>query len=130
MAGGGVKGLLSVIGHSKIAMLALTAAAVYGAVTLYDYASGAKAAREALKQLNETAEDWKSNAADTFYSASKGLESFGLTAEDFTKGIKSTRSWMSSLRSECLHSGEHKQGRSDTENPSDQQSDTRTGKLL
>ena len=34
MAGGGFKGLLSVIGHSKIAMLALTAAAVYGAVSL------------------------------------------------------------------------------------------------
>ncbi|MBQ3761080.1 MAG: phage tail tape measure protein, partial [Clostridia bacterium] len=100
MAGGGFRGLLSVIGHSKVAMLALTAAAVYGAVSLYDYASGAKAAREALKQLNDTAEDWKNNQASTFYSESKGLEAFGLAAEDFTKDIQSTKSWLQSLTDE------------------------------
>ena len=100
MAGGGFRGLLSVIGHSKVAMLALTAAAVYGAVTLYDYASGAKAAREALKQLNDTAENWKNYQASTFYSESKGLEAFGLAAEDFTKDIQSTKSWLQSLTDE------------------------------
>ena len=100
MAGGGFRGLLSVIGHSRIAMLTLTAAAVYGAVTLYDYASGAKAAREALRQLNDTAEDWKNNQANTFYSESKGLEAFGLAAGDFTKNVQSTKSWMASLTTE------------------------------
>ena len=100
MAGGGIKGLLSVITHSKVAMLALTAAAVYGAVKLYDYASGAKAARDALKSLNDTADEWKNNQANTFYSESKGLEAFGMEAADFVQGIRSAKNWMSSLTTE------------------------------
>ncbi|MCR4577643.1 MAG: phage tail tape measure protein, partial [Clostridiales bacterium] len=100
LAGGGIKGFGSVLLHSKGFMLLLTAAVVAGTVALIDYASGAKAAREALKNLNETADDWKNNAASTFYSESKGLEAFGLAADDFTKNITSTKKWMSSLTAE------------------------------
>lgn len=100
-AGGGVSGLLKVVGSSKLAMAGLTAAVIYGAYKLYDYASGAKAAREALEGMNKTAQNWKNTAADTFYSSGKGLDFFGLNAEDFQKSaVKTTRTvqdWMDGM---------------------------------
>ena len=100
-AGGGVSGLLKVVGSSKLAMAGLTAAVIYGAYKLYDYASGAKAAREALEGMNKTAQNWKNTAADTFYSSGKGLDFFGLNAEDFQKSAaKTTRTvqdWMDGM---------------------------------
>lgn len=100
-AGGGVSGLLKVVGSSKLAMAGLTAAVIYGAYKLYDYASGAKAAREALEGMNKTAQNWKNTAADTFYSSGKGLDFFGLNAEDFQKNAAKTTStvqdWMDGM---------------------------------
>lgn len=100
-AGGGVSGLLKVVGSSKLAMAGLTAAVIYGAYKLYDYASGAKAAREALEGMNKTAQNWKNTAADTFYSSGKGLDFFGLNAEDFQKTAAKTTStvqdWMDGM---------------------------------
>lgn len=100
-AGGGVSGLLKVVGSSKLAMAGLTAAVIYGAYKLYDYASGAKAAREALEGMNKTAQNWKNTAADTFYSSGKGLDFFGLSTEDFQKTAAKTTStvqdWMDGM---------------------------------
>lgn len=100
-AGGGVSGLLKVVGSSKLAMAGLAAAVIYGAYKLYDYASGAKAAREALEGMNKTAQNWKNTAADTFYSSGKGLDFFGLNAEDFQKSAAKTTStvqdWMDGM---------------------------------
>lgn len=100
-AGGGVSGLLKVVGSSKLAMAGLTAAVIYGAYKLYDYASGAKAARDALEGMNKTAQNWKNTAADTFYSSGKGLDFFGLSAEDFQKSAAKTTStvqdWMDGM---------------------------------
>lgn len=100
-AGGGVSGLLKVVGSSKLAMVGLTAAVIYGAYKLYDYASGAKAAREALEGMNKTAQNWKNTAADTFYSSGEGLGFFGLNAEDFQKSAAKTTStvqdWMDGM---------------------------------
>jgi TP901 family phage tail tape measure protein len=100
-AGGGVSGLLKVVGSSKLAMAGLTAAVIYGAYKLYDYASGAKAAREALEGMNKTAQNWKNTAADTFYSSGEGLGFFGLNAEDFQKSAAKTTStvqdWMDGM---------------------------------
>ena len=100
-AGGGMTGFLKVIGSSKLAMVALSAAVVYGAYKLYDYASGAKAARDALEGMNKTAQNWKNTAADTFYSSGKGLGFFGLSTEDFqktaTKTISTVQDWMDGM---------------------------------
>ena len=70
MAGGGIGGLVKVLASSKVAMVALAAALVYGAVKLVDVASGAKAAREALEGMAKTAKSWKETAAETFYGSS------------------------------------------------------------
>lgn len=90
MAGGGIGGFVKVLASSKVAMAALAAALVYGAVKLVDYASGAKAAREALEGMAKTAKNWKETAADTFYNSSSGLSFFGMSSEDFVKNSKSS----------------------------------------
>ena len=100
-AGGGLKGLGSLLVHSKGFWIALAAAVVAGTVALIDYASGAKAAREALKGLEETAENWKNTAAETFYGNSQGLGYFGLSAEDFQEtgkeSIQAARAWLNNV---------------------------------
>ena len=58
---------------------------IAGTVALYDYVSGAKAAREALKGKEERAKSWKDTAAETFYGKNQGLSFFGMSAEDFAK---------------------------------------------
>lgn len=89
-AGGGVSGLVKVVRSSKLAMTAFTAAVIYGAYKLYDYASGAKAAREALEGMNKTANEWKNTAAETFYGSGEGLGFFGMSADDFVASTKQT----------------------------------------
>ena len=102
-AGGGLKGLGSVLVHSKTFWFALTAAVVAGTVALIDYASGAKATRETLKGLEKTAEDWKNTAAETFYGTSQGLSYFGMSADDFSHegqaSIRAAQEWLNSLLS-------------------------------
>ena len=97
MAGGGLGGLLKTLVSSKLAMVALAAAVVYGAIKLVDYASGAKAAREALDGMAKTAKSWKETEADTFYSRSKGLSFFGMTKDDFVRTTASAKEWLSGL---------------------------------
>jgi len=97
VAGGGIGGLVKVLSSSKLAMVALSAALVYGAVKLADYASGAKEAREALEGMAKVADDWKSNAAETFYGASEGLSFFGMSESDFVRDQQTAEDWMNRL---------------------------------
>ena len=97
MAGGGIGGFVKVLASSKVAMAALAAALVYGAIKLVDVASGAKAAREALEEMQKTAKSWKETAADTFYGNSQGLSFFGMSKDDFTRAAGSSRDWLKGL---------------------------------
>ena len=97
MAGGGLGGLVKTLASSKLAMVALAAAVVYGAVKLVDYASGAKAAREALEGMAKTAKSWKETEAETFYSKSSGLSFFGMTKEDFVRDTASAQEWLNGI---------------------------------
>ena len=97
MAGGGMGGFLTVLTSSKLAMVALSAALIYGAVKLADYASGAKAAREALQGMADTAKKWKETEAETFYSKSAGLSYFGMSKDDFTREVGNSREWLNGL---------------------------------
>ncbi len=96
-AGGGFKGFMSVLGKSPSVWLAVAAAVVVGTIALADYVSGAKEAREALEGMNETAEKWKNNAADTFYSQSEGLSFFGMSKEDFVRDKGNAEEWLNGL---------------------------------
>ena len=97
VAGGGFSGFAKTLLSSKLAVAALSAALIYGAVQLYDYASGAKAVRKALDGLNDTAEEWKNTAAETFYGNSEGLSFFGMSKEDFARDTKTSREWLNGL---------------------------------
>ena len=84
-AGGGVKGLLTVVGSSPAVWLALGAATVVATVALIDYATGAKAAREAIREMNEQAEAWRNTQAKTIYdTGNDAFARFGLDEADFT----------------------------------------------
>lgn len=101
LAGGGLGGFIKALASSKVAMAALAAALVYGAVKLVDYASGTKAAREALEGMAKTARSWKETAADTFYGNSQGLSFFGMSKEDFTRegrdAVTEAKTWLDSV---------------------------------
>lgn len=96
-AGGGMKGLLSVLTSGPAIWVALAVAAVAATVAIMDFASGAREAREALKAMNETAEDWKNTAAETFYGKSNGLSTFGLSKSDFVRSTVDAQDWMDGL---------------------------------
>ena len=74
-AGGGWKGFFSTLSRSPYGVAAIAAATVTATVAFADYISGAKQAREALEAMNETAEDWKNTAAETFYGSSEDCRS-------------------------------------------------------
>lgn len=97
MAGGGIGGLVKVLASSKVAMVALAAALVYGAVKLVDVASGAKAVHEALEGMAKTAKSWKETAAETFYGSSQGLSFFGMSKDDFKRATGNSREWLNGL---------------------------------
>ena len=100
-AGGGFSGFMSVLASSPAVWLAVAAAVIAGTIALVDYVSGARAAREALKGLEETAKSWKETAAETFYGNSEGLSFFGMTTEDFAKSgkkdIQSAQEWLTGM---------------------------------
>ena len=96
VAGGGFAGLAKTLLSSKLAVAALSAALVYGAYKLYDYASGAKATREALAGMEKTARSWKDTAAETFYGKG-GLSAFGMTEEDFVRSTQAAADWLDGL---------------------------------
>ena len=96
MAGGGLGGFVKTVASSKVAMAALAAAVIYGAIQLADYATGARKAREALQGMKETADKWKTTAADTFYTKG-GLSLLGMSEQDFTRDKQNAQEWMNSL---------------------------------
>ena len=85
------------MGKSPAVWFAVAAAVVAGTVALADYVSGAKKAREALKGMQETADEWKNTAAETFYGSSEGLSFFGMSKDDFTKSRESAQDWLDGL---------------------------------
>ncbi len=96
-AGGGWKGFFSTLSRSPTVWLAIAAATVTATVAFADYISGAKQAREALESMNETAEDWKNTAAETFYGSSEGLSFFGMSDSDFSRQAQSAQDWLDGL---------------------------------
>lgn len=99
-AGGGWKGFSATLASSPVAWMALAAAVGVATYKLIDYASGAKAAREAMEDMNAAAEEWTNNTANTFYSQSQGLTRFGMSAKQFAGDVESARNWLSRLTSE------------------------------
>ena len=96
-AGGGWKGFFSTLSRSPTVWLAIAAATVTATVAFADYISGAKQAREALEAMNETADDWKNTAAETFYGSSEGLSFFGMSEGDFSRQAQSAQDWLDGL---------------------------------
>ena len=97
-AGGGWKGFFSTLSKSPAVWLAVAAADGDGdRRAVADYVSGAKQAREALEAMNETAEDWKNTAAETFYGSSEGLSFFGMSEGDFSRQAQSAQDWLDGL---------------------------------
>ena len=103
-AGGGLSSLLSAVGGllGPVGIAALAAAAGVAIYKFADWASGAKAAREATEQLQETAEEWASSQATTMYDTgtSDPLARFGMDKESFTKAGARGGSWIDSLVAE------------------------------
>ena len=102
VAGGGAKGFLKVVGGlstgAKLGIgLAITAAIIAGTVALVDYATGAKRAREAIEGMNRTAQDFKNNAASTFFQRD-GLGQLGLTTDVFAVQKKSADTFFNNMR--------------------------------
>ena len=94
-AGGGLKGLAAVAGQ-LLGPVGIAAVAVAAGVLVYkfaEWASGAKAAREAQERLNETVREWEQNVT-TAYERSKGLAGFGLTGEDFAIDSDGGAGWL------------------------------------
>ena len=96
-AGGGFSGLMSVLGKSPAVWLAVASAVAYGTYQLIDYATGAKALRGALEDLQKTANQWAETGAKTFYNQAEGLSAFGMSTEDFSN---KTAKWLRDLSDE------------------------------
>ena len=96
-AGGGIKGFMTVLSSSPAVWLAVAAATITATVAIADYVSGAKQAREALKGMQETADKWKSTAAETFYGRSDGLSFFGMSKSDFVRDKQTAQDWLNGL---------------------------------
>lgn len=98
---GGISSLLGaisgLIGPAGWAVLVAGAGLV--AYKLYDVASGAAAAREAMQAMNATAKEWLEIQAETIYDTgtSDPLGRFGMTKEQFKDAKASGESWMSQL---------------------------------
>ena len=96
-AGGGLDGFVAALGASKVGVLALTATLGYGIYAWIDWASGAKAAREATERMIEVADEWKNTVAETFYDRSPGLAAFGIDTSAFATSVKSSEDWLDEL---------------------------------
>lgn len=98
-AGGLLSGLAQLLGPAGIAAVAV--AAGIGAYKFYDWASGAKAAREATKALNDEAQTWLSTQASTIFDTGTAdpLARFGLSREAFEKDdtVEAAEDWIASL---------------------------------
>lgn len=85
------------LGPAGIAALAVGAG--YAAYKFVDWASGAKAAREATEALNETAREWREINATTVYDTGTAdpLARFGLSQEAFSSSAAEAQSWLDDL---------------------------------
>lgn len=81
-AGGGLKGLGATLAKSPALWMALAAAVAYAGYKFVDWVTGAKAAREALQELDKTASEWEQNTTTAFEN-SKGLAAFNLDRDAF-----------------------------------------------
>ena len=63
---------------------------------MIDYASGAKAARDALEGMERTADEWRAHQAETIFS-NDGLAAFGLDKDTFTQSAATAEQWMDGL---------------------------------
>ena len=97
----GLKGLIGSIGKllGPAGVLALAAGAGVAAYKFYDWASGAKAAREAMEDMVAIAKEWNETQAQTIYDTgnSDPLARFGLTKDAFTSASAAAQSWMDEL---------------------------------
>lgn len=99
-AGGGVKGFVSALGGAlgPVGVIALGAAVLVGAAAWYDYASGAKAAREATEAMNETAKQWQDTQASTIFDTGNDpFQRFGLDKSQFGGGADASKDWLDRL---------------------------------
>ena len=95
-AGGGFKGFAQVVGSSKLAVAGLIAALGVGIYLLHDWASGAKAVREALQGMQATADKWRDTQTNTVYN-NEGLGFFGMSKESFAASAQTVEQWFSNL---------------------------------
>ena len=99
--GGALKALggniSSLLGPAGIA--ALAAAAGYAAYKFIDMATGAAAAREAIAEMNNVAQEWVETDAVTIYDTgtSDPLARFGLSEDDFNSSATDAQSWIDEL---------------------------------
>lgn len=101
-AGGGLNGVgaavKALLGPAGIAALVVGVAA--GTVAFADWASGAKAAREATEGLVEIAKELKETQATTLYDSGSAnpLERFGLTQDSFSDLKTKSENWLEELK--------------------------------
>ena len=98
-AGGGVKGLLSVLSGSPAVWLAVGAATLYALNQLKEYATGAAQTKQAMTDLEDVADRWARHQAESIYSGD-GMGSFDLTESDFVnarKSLEAAQEWKDGL---------------------------------
>lgn len=99
--GGGLTGFMSTLGGllGPAGIAALIAGLGLAVYKFADYASGAKAAREAQEALNAVAKEWADTQAATLYDTGTAdpLARFGLTKDAFGASKKDAEDWMASL---------------------------------
>ena len=96
-SGGGIKGFTSSIGAmlgpmGKVAALAAGGFAIKYAI---DLATGAKAARDMAKSMQDVADAMRETQAVTIYDTGHdAFSALGLSEEDFTGGVGEMRTWL------------------------------------
>ena len=101
-AGGGLNGVgaavKTLLGPAGIAALVVGVAA--GTIAFADWATGAKAAREATEGLVEIAKELKETQATTLYDggSTNPLERFGLTQDSFVDLKTKSENWLEELK--------------------------------
>lgn len=88
---GSLGSVITGLSAATIGWAALAAGTAYGLYKLYDYASGAAAAREALENLSEAAKEWAETDITTSYEKSDGMKAFGLSESDFSGMVQPVR---------------------------------------
>lgn len=100
-ASGGLKALIGSIGTllGPVGILAVAAGAGVAAYKFYDWASGAKAAREAMEDMVDIAREWNETQAQTIFDTgnSDPLARFGLSKEAFASAAADAQGWMDEL---------------------------------